>query len=83
VKKHLPSHIFSHAIEDLDINKGGLRSFYQSNYAALQVLDNFARRKKDSHISTVSSVVSRLEGGGHVILRPEVMRVFRAPERFR
>jgi hypothetical protein len=76
-------HIFSHRIEDLDIDKGGLRDLYRSDYAALQVLDNFARRQSDSHITTITSVVARLQGGGHDISRKDVMRVFKALERFR
>jgi hypothetical protein len=81
--KHTSNHLFPREIEALDIDKSGLRDFYKSDYAALQVLDNLASRENDSHITTVTSIVSRLEGGGHQIKRSDVMRVFRALERFR
>jgi len=83
MRKPTSKHLFSRQIEDLDIDKGGLRSFYQSDFAALQVLDNFAARENDSHITTVTSVVARLGNGGHYIQRSDVIRVFKALQRFR
>jgi hypothetical protein len=65
------------------IDKGGLRTFYKSDFAALQVLDNLAARENDSRITTVSSIVQRLSGGGRPISRSDVMRVFKALDRFR
>ena len=82
MKTYTSKHIFAHEMEALDIDKSGLRDFYRSNYAALKVLDNFATRKNDSYITSVNSIVARLEGGGHPIARSDVMRVFEALQRF-
>lgn len=82
MKKHVPKHLFSRELDALDIKVGDLRRFYKSHYAALQVLDIFAARKKDSRTTTVNSIVASLKGAAHVISRSDVIRVFEALQRF-
>ena len=67
----------------MDIDTSGLRDFYKSDICALKVLDYFAGRDNDSHITTVISVVDRLNGLGHPTSRADVRRVFKALGRFR
>ena len=60
----------------------GLRKFYRADLNAPKILDIFASRPNDSHITTVSSLLARLKGAGFAITRPEIMRVLRVLENF-
>ena len=78
----MSNHILPRDLEACDVDVAGLRKFYRVDLNAPKILDIFASRPNDSHITTVSSLVARLKGAGFAITRPEIMRVFRALERF-
>lgn len=82
MKTYIPTHIFPSQLEAFDVNVGGLRRFYKSDHAAQLIFDIFAARQNDSRITTVSSLVSILQGAAFVISRAEVIGVFKALQTF-
>ena len=78
----MSNHILPRDLEACDVDVAGLRKFYRADLNAPKILDIFASRPNDSHITTVSSLVARLKGAGFAITRPEIMRVFKALESF-
>lgn len=78
----MPHHVFPHDLEAANVDVAGLRRFYKSDPTAPKILDILAARQNDSYITTVSSLVARLEGAAFVITRSDIMRVFTALESF-
>jgi hypothetical protein len=82
VSPYAPQHIFPPDLEAFNVDVGGLRKFYRSDPAARLVLDVFASRRSQSRLTTVSSLVSLIQGNAIEISPKDVVRVFKALQTF-
>jgi hypothetical protein len=73
---YIPQHLFSRNLEESQVDAAGLRKLYRSDPVARQVFDIFASRSNDSYITTVGSLVSRINGGGSLVMRKEIVELF-------